>query len=732
MKFGLNFYSVFVGTLHKICPQAILLICNLFCLLSQIPQGQTELLPVNFFINNLLSLVALHNNSEGICTDLECDICDSGDSPVNRCTTCSYFLCDFCSQAHRRGRNTRSHSLMSLDETRKMGSAAVAKPSLCKEHDGEVMKLFCDTCEEAICRDCTIVKHRDHKYTFVKDAFSRGQQYLSNLLCEATAKAAALSEAVDGVLAVEKNVCSCAEETVQEIINCFAVLAACLEDRQGEMIDKVEEIKNAKLKSLEIQKEALETALASVQSSVEFTERAFNSGSQVEILNIKKQISSRLRDLNSANWQLKPCVEAPLIKFKVDDQVRQCIASAGVVTDVLTCASMSTVTMENGPDGVMYSTLCDQPVKFMITARDQNGNKRKEGGDVSKVFFSCHVEEVYENAMAEQELQVYDDWNGTYRFSHTPRVNGQYLLSVLLNGLHVQGSPFEWVVEKWNLQVFRKYNTEGQLHLSEENLMAQFYKTELGPTDFTFGADPIYNTEGQLHLSEENLMAQLFKTELGPTDFTFGADPLDSMGQIAHRQNLNGNQWNWGNPLHQHSGFKSPVNVVPHGTASYAVGSAVFSNGKHMWKVLIHGILKGFSFGVVNIFRGSNGDLSNLGRMWVWDSPEKDFEEEFDDEYVIRDDSLYEEEVDFLGVFEGAVENDCGNQDESEHDVEEEMGIPQFVSGDVAELYLDLDDGTLMVYNAGNAQLYVWDGIEGEVSPVFCMSSNGDKVSLKL
>lgn len=702
---------MFVGTLHKISPHAILLFCHLFCLLSQIPQGQTELLPVNFFINNLLSLVALHNNSEGNCTDLECDICDSGDSPVNRCTTCSYFLCDFCSQAHRRGRNTRSHSLMSLDEARKMGSAAVAKPSLCKEHDGEVMKLFCDTCEEAICRDCTIVKHRDHKYTFVKDAFSRGQQDLSNLLFEATAKAAALSEAVDGVLAMEKNVCSCAEETVQEIINCFAVLAACLEDRQGEMIDKVEEIKKAKLKSLKIQKEALETALASVQSSVEFTERAFNSGSQVEILNIKKQISSRLCDLNSANWQLKPCVKAPLIKFKVDDQVRQCIASAGVVTDALTCASMSTVTMENGPDGVMYSTLCHQPVKFMITARDQNGNKRKEGGDVPKVFFSSHVEEVNGSAMAEQALQVYDDWNGTYRFSHTPRVNGHYLLSVLLNGLHVQGSPFEWVVEKWNLQIFPKYNTDGQLHLSEENLMAQF-----------------------------------FKTEVGPTDLTFCADQWDPVVQIDYEQNLNGNQWNWGNPVQQHCGFVSPVNVVPHDTASYAVGSAVFSNGKHMWKVLIHGILKGFSFGIVNTYRGSNGDLSNLGRMWVWDSPEKDFEGEFEEEYVSGDESECdalsvfdalgefdsEEEVGFFGECEGAVENDGENQDESEHDLEKEIGIPQFVSGDVAELYLDLDDGTLMVYNAANAQLYVWDGIEGEVSPVFCMSSNGDKVSLKL
>ena len=178
-----------------------------------------------------------------------------------------------------------------------------------------------------------------------------------------------------------------------------------------------------------------------------------------------------------------------------------------------------------------------------------------------------------------------------------------------------------------------------------------------------------------------------------------------------------------------------------------------------MWKVLIHGILKGFSFGIVNTFRGSNGDLSNLGRMWVWDSPEKDLEGEFEEEYVSGDESecdslsecdplsvcdalgefdneeevgFFGEEVGFFGEYEGAVENDGENQDESDHDLEKEIGIPQFVSGDVAELYLDLDDGTLMVYNAANAQLYVWDGIEGEVSPVFCMSSNGDKVSLKL
>ena len=117
-----------------------------------------------------MSLVSLHEDS-GSCK-LECDICDSGDPPVNRCNTCSHFLCEFCTQAHQRGRNSKTHCLVSLEEAKDMGSVALTKPSVCKEHEGELLKLFCETCDEAICRDCAIVKHREHKYTFVKDAFA--------------------------------------------------------------------------------------------------------------------------------------------------------------------------------------------------------------------------------------------------------------------------------------------------------------------------------------------------------------------------------------------------------------------------------------------------------------------------------------------------------------------------------------------------------------------------------
>ncbi|XP_058947190.1 E3 ubiquitin-protein ligase TRIM56-like [Pocillopora verrucosa] len=132
--------------LHSFCRKA-----------GQIPDGEVDSLPVNFFLNNLLSMVALHGDSGS--SELECDNRESGDPPMNRCNTCCHFLFEFCTQAHRRGRGTTSHGMVSIEGAKKMGSVAAKKLSRCKEHDGELLKLFCETCNEAICRDCIIVKH---------------------------------------------------------------------------------------------------------------------------------------------------------------------------------------------------------------------------------------------------------------------------------------------------------------------------------------------------------------------------------------------------------------------------------------------------------------------------------------------------------------------------------------------------------------------------------------------
>ena len=384
-------------------------------------------------------MVALHEESEN--RKLECDICDSGDPPANRCTTCSYFLCAFCTQAHQRARNTRSHNLVSVE-----GSAAVTKPAVCKEHDGEVIKLFCNTCEEAICRDCTIVEHRDHKYTFVKDAFSKGKESLLKALADTKEKADVLEKAVKGVLEMKRSVHSCANQTKQEVVECCDELTDCIAARKTYLVDRVEEFKKEKLKSLDVQQEQLEKALASVQSSVQFTEKAVENGSEVEILNTRKQIFSQLQDLKLAEWQLEPCVNESL-SFTGNGHLKEDISTFGIVSDVVTDAGMSTVTMENGAEGVMYSSLCGQPVKFSIIAKESNGRRRKEGGDIFKAFVNTA------NPLRSQvkQIPVKDCGNGTYSFCHTPVETGFFELSVQLKGSHIQESPFQWSVRDQNI-----------------------------------------------------------------------------------------------------------------------------------------------------------------------------------------------------------------------------------------------------------------------------------------
>ena len=426
---------------------------------------------------------------------------------------------------------------MSLEEAKEEGPVSVTRPPLCKEHEGEMLKLFCETCDEAICRDCTIVKHREHKFTFVKDAFSKGKEGVLKILSETKTKASVLKEALDSVAEVKRSVQSNAEQTVQEVLSCFQELTGCLNTRCNELICSVEELKKSKLKSLEIQQGELETAQGSVLSSIEFTERALEHGSEVDILNMRKQMSCRLQELNSAEWQLEPSAH-DRFKFFPDDQLKQALPNFGDVTDVFTHAGSSTVTMGHGSEGVMYNTLNGQLTEFLVTAKELNGRKRAEGGDIFEVEISTQEGELVHNNPAK------DCGNGTYSFCFTPIHGGmEYQLSVKLNGCHVRGSPFAWFNEIWNL-----------------------YTQDQGEYGYPDGRHSCY-----IQLTENNMKAT-FQQRIQPA-CNYRWDPHYA---IRH------------------------VDVGYHHDNKFTVfGSSSFGFGKHSWKVSISGdFTAGFAFGV--------------------------------------------------------------------------------------------------------------------------------------
>ena len=502
---------------------------------TQIPDGEVDSLPINFFLNNLLSVVSFHGDSGS--SKLECDNCESGDPPVNRCNTCCHFLCEFCTQAHRRGRGTSSHGVVSIEEAKKMGSVAVTKPSLCNEHDGELLKLFCETCDEAICRDCTIVKHREHHYTFVKDAFAKNKKSVVEILSKTKGQAGSLKKAIDGVSEMRRSVDLNADQTVQEVLNCFQKLSACLNARCEELIHDVEEIKKVKQKSLEIQQEELEAALGSVQSSVEFTEKALENGNEVEILNMRKQISSRLEKLNSSKWQLEPCVH-DTFTFLTEDQFLQRITNFGhVASHIRAYASMSTVTLGHGIEGLMYNTISGQPVEFIVTAKEWDGRKLEEGTD------ACEVEIRTQSGETAFSDYAKDIGYGTYSFCFTPNKLQpyEYQMSVKLNTFHVKDSPCTWITENWKLC------TANSNYLNPNNYSITLDRASLRAT---------YRTNNPLNTA--GYTSRLYHQVVGPP-CGFGTTPV-------------------------------PLTVF---------GTSQFQFGRHSWKVQIRGDnFENFCFGV--------------------------------------------------------------------------------------------------------------------------------------
>ena len=167
---------------------------------------------------------------------MPCEHCDSGDPVVSRCTDCSVFMCEFCVTAHKRINTFKGHQIISLAEVQKLGTKALVKPSFCAKHAGEPLKLFCETCQETICRDCTIVDHREHKYNFVADVAERERNVVQSSLNKTKAKERAVVEAVQ---TIKKRVQSEMSEVNKEVDALFNEQTKALEYYRENLKDEV-------------------------------------------------------------------------------------------------------------------------------------------------------------------------------------------------------------------------------------------------------------------------------------------------------------------------------------------------------------------------------------------------------------------------------------------------------------------------------------------------------------
>ena len=379
----------------------------------QVPNGDVGKLQANFWVNNLISLLNV-TSSDKAQKPLICENCDSGDTAVSRCAECSVFMCDFCVKAHKRMQILKHHQIVSLEEVKSGGPKVLVKPVYCEKHQGETLKLFCQSCDKPICRDCTIVDHKTHEYLFVADAAAKEKEYVKQLLEKTKVKVPILSTGVKAVLEMEKKAQMNVTAVTQDIEDLKIKQVRALEETFAKMKHEAKIIGQAKMKQLQAQREGLMIALASVNNSVEFTERALKDGSDVEVLSMKKQLVTNLSKLSLSTWQHERSLEDTL-QFRAHQQdIRQVVGNIASVADIYVEPEKCTVSMVGGEPGVMYDTLAGQRREFTVVLRDKHGNQ-KNGENV-------HVSVVAPGSQGpETVIKVTDNNDGTYSFSFLPQ-----------------------------------------------------------------------------------------------------------------------------------------------------------------------------------------------------------------------------------------------------------------------------------------------------------------------
>ncbi|XP_043937363.1 E3 ubiquitin-protein ligase TRIM71-like [Protopterus annectens] len=304
--------------------------------------------------------------------------------------------------------------------------------SFCRDHRTQVMRLYCDTCAVPVCSECTLGKHTGHSFGYLQDAVEDSKAVTLQLLAEAHEGRQAIKMSIAEVLTVAEKI----ELKVQLIHNEIRALIArhkkALEERESELLSKVEKIRQVKTKSLQLQVGALRENLAKLETAIQCIHKVVVDKQTFPV--VKKQMLVRLhQEMAKLCKQSQPHEDDAVSLIPPDTLLIRAIQSLGVVSSSA-YGPLSTKTW----DGLKWA-VCGRVMTFTVIARDHSGDLCSAGGD--------SVTAVVKSPQGYFLLaDVCDHHNGTYTVRYCPQQEGDHTISVMINNQHIKQSPFQITV----------------------------------------------------------------------------------------------------------------------------------------------------------------------------------------------------------------------------------------------------------------------------------------------
>ena len=423
------------GQLSLSCPT-----CRQSTVLSQVT-GVSGLQSA-FHVHHLLEIKdALEKVKEP--QKVKCDKCKTPKPATSYCRDCGEFICAMCTTAHREWDVFAKHEVVAMEqfESKVKQLDALKKVTLyCPLHQGKELELYCETCEELICHNCTVNKHcrPEHKYDLVSDTFEKHKAEITTSLEPINKLRTATGDALEQ-LDVRSHEFDDQEVAVEASVRRYVKqLHELLETKQAEEIDRLKQVMRVKRKNVAAQKEELETVLTKLDSCLSFVNDSLRTGSQGEVMKIKKTVTEQIKEVKD-NFKpdiLPPC-ELANVKFLPSKEVLQACQKIGQVLIQEACPEKCHATGK----GLKVAKAGER-----ATAVLQVVDKEEESFLVS--VKSVTGELVSETTGEKKDCSVKKTGDSRYEISYQPASRGRHQLHIKVEGDHIKGSPFPVTVVK--------------------------------------------------------------------------------------------------------------------------------------------------------------------------------------------------------------------------------------------------------------------------------------------
>ena len=308
---------------------------------TELPEEGAGAFPVAFTLNNLKEIYSLMKKVADP-QQVTCDNCTTANA-TGYCKDCNKFFCTECDGVHKKWGPTSNHQLTSLDEvtasvsstSQLLAPAKQEAPLICPipSHD-EPLKIYCETCDSVICRDCTVRTHKDHEYDLVSASYTKHCQELEGSLNPVKGKIEGLKKVLSALAEREGEIRERGEGVLEEIHEMVEEMMNVLRESERKLTEQAKRVTDDKLKVLSEQMKSAEMSLSVLEDVSDYVEQSLKTGSPQQVLRSKKQMMERMSEVTA---QIN--VEELHPKEKADFVLNKDIKSLHHIGDIVTCSS---------------------------------------------------------------------------------------------------------------------------------------------------------------------------------------------------------------------------------------------------------------------------------------------------------------------------------------------------------------------------------------------------------